>query len=102
MQRVSLENVEIDFAAHCLTVSGRTIRLTPKELDLLVYLVAHPNRTISHRELLQAVWGPDYGQELEYLRVFMNRLRKKLEPDPGRPRFLITDAWAGYRFCLPE
>jgi two-component system, OmpR family, KDP operon response regulator KdpE len=102
LQRVSFENLEIDFAAHALTVNGRTTRLTPKELDLLAYLVAHPNTTIGHRELLQAVWGPDYGQELEYLRVFINRLRKKLEPDPGNPRFLITDAWAGYRFCPPR
>ncbi len=102
LQRISLGNVEVDFAAHCLTAGGRTARMTPKELDLLAYLAAHPNTTISHRELLQAVWGPDYGQELEYLRVFINRLRKKLEPDPANPRFLITDAWAGYRFCLPK
>ncbi len=102
LQRISLGNVEVDFAAHCLTAGGRTARMTPKELDLLAYLAAHPNATISHRELLQAVWGPDYGQELEYLRVFINRLRKKLEPDPANPRFLITDAWAGYRFCLPK
>ena len=79
-------------------MQGRTVRLTPKEFELLSYLAAHANKTISHRELLQAVWGPDYGEELEYLRVFINRLRKKIEPDPANPRFLMTDAWAGYRF----
>jgi two-component system KDP operon response regulator KdpE len=97
-QQLRLEDVEIDFAARQVTARGRTVRLTPKEFELLSYLAAHSNRTISHRELLQAVWGPDYGEELEYLRVFINRLRKKIEPDPANPRFLITDAWAGYRF----
>ena len=81
---------------------GRTARLTAKEFDLLSYFLTRPNKTIAHRELLQAVWGPDYGDELEYLRVFVNRLRKKIEPDPSKPRFLVTDAWAGYRFHLPH
>ena len=81
---------------------ARVSRLTAKEFDLLSYLLARPNKTISHRELLQAVWGPDYGDELEYLRVFINRLRKKIEPDSSKPQFLLTDAWAGYRFHLPQ
>jgi two-component system KDP operon response regulator KdpE len=97
-QQLKLDDVEIDFAARQVTARGRTVRLTPKEFDLLSYLAAHSNKTISHRELLQAVWGPDYGEELEYLRVFINRLRKKIEPDPANPRFLMTDAWTGYRF----
>jgi two-component system, OmpR family, KDP operon response regulator KdpE len=99
---LSVEGVEIDLASRHATVRGRQARLTPKEHDLLSYLLARPNRTIVHRELLQAVWGPDYGDELEYLRVFVNRLRKKIEPNPSKPRFLLTDAWAGYRFQLPE
>jgi two-component system KDP operon response regulator KdpE len=102
VQQLRLDGVEIDFAAHQVNAGGQTIRLTPKEFELLSYLAAHPNRTIAHRELLQAVWGPDYGEELEYLRVFINRLRKKIEPDPAKPRFLITDLWAGYRFQLPK
>ena len=69
---------------------------------MLSYLLARPNKTIAHREMLQAVWGPDYGDELEYLRVFVNRLRKKIEPDPSKPQFLVTDAWAGYRFHVPR
>ena len=69
-------------------------------LARLVVATIYP--TITHRELLQAVWGPDYGDELEYLRVFINRLRKKIEPDPSKPQFLVTDAWAGYRFQLPQ
>ena len=102
LQRLTLDDAVIDFASHSVTLKDRTIRLTPKELELLSYLVAHANRTVSHRELLQAVWGPEYGEELEYLRVFINRLRKKIELRPARPRYLLTDAWAGYRFFLPE
>ena len=98
---LNLDGAEIDFAARQVSVRGQTVRLTPKEFELLSYLSARPNRTLTHRELLQGVWGPDYGDELEYLRVFINRLRKKIEPDPSNPRFLLTDAWAGYRFHLP-
>jgi len=99
---IALGEVEIDFASRQAKVHGNAVHLTPKEFDLLSYLVAHPNRIITHRELLQAIWGPDYGDELEYLRVFVNRLRKKIEPDPAHPRFLLTEAWTGYRFCLPD
>jgi two-component system KDP operon response regulator KdpE len=94
--------VQIDLASRQVNAQGRSSRLTAKEFDLLSYLLARPNKTIAHRELLQAVWGPDYGDELEYLRVFINRLRKKIEPDPSKPQFLVTDAWAGYRFQLPQ
>jgi two-component system KDP operon response regulator KdpE len=102
LQQLSLQGVKIDLASRQVTVQGRISRLTAKEFDLLSYFLMRPNKTISHRELLQAVWGPDYGDELEYLRVFINRLRKKIEPDPSKPRFLVTDAWAGYRFHVPH
>jgi two-component system KDP operon response regulator KdpE len=102
LRQLTLEGVEIDLPSRQITVCGRTSRLTAKEFDLLSYFLMHPNKTIAHRELLQAVWGPDYGDELEYLRVFVNRLRKKIEPDRSKPRFLVTDAWAGYRFHLPH
>jgi two-component system KDP operon response regulator KdpE len=102
LRQLRLRGVEIDLPSRQVTVRSRTSRLTAKEFDLLSYLLARPNKTISHRELLQAVWGPDYGDELEYLRVFVNRLRKKIEIDPAKPQFLMTDAWAGYRFQLPS
>ena len=102
LRELDQRGIEIDLASRQVNVHGRASRLTAKELDLLSYLIARPNKTISHRELLQAVWGPDYGDELEYLRVFINRLRKKIEPDPSKPEFLVTDAWAGYRFHLPQ
>lgn len=102
LRQLTLEGVEIDLPSRQVMVHGRTSRLTAKEFDLLSYFLVRPNKTIAHRELLQAVWGPDYGDELEYLRVFVNRLRKKIEPVPAKPRFLVTDAWAGYRFHLPH
>ncbi len=102
-QRITLEgDVDIDFESRHVSVRGRDVRLTPKEFQLLRYFVAHPNKTIPHRELLQAVWGPDYGQELEYLRVFVNQLRKKLELNPAKPKYLLTEPWTGYRFRLPD
>jgi two-component system KDP operon response regulator KdpE len=102
LRQLASQGVEIDLSSRQITVRGRTSHLTAKEFDLLSYLLARPNKTITHRELLQAVWGPDYGDELEYLRVFVNRLRKKIEPDPSKPQFLVTEAWAGYRFHLPK
>jgi two-component system, OmpR family, KDP operon response regulator KdpE len=99
--RTSFEGIEIDFQSRRVAVHGRESRLTPKELDLLRYFVAHANRAIEHRELLQAVWGVEYGDELEYLRVFVNQLRKKIEPKPNKPQYLLTEPWVGYRFRLP-
>jgi two-component system KDP operon response regulator KdpE len=102
-QRIRLEDdVEIDFHSRRASVRGRDVHLTPKEFDLLRYLIAHPNKTVGHRELLQAIWGPDYGDEVEYLRVFLNQLRKKIEPNPTKPKYLLTEPWVGYRFCLPQ
>ena len=98
---VHLGDVEIDFAARRIVDHGEPIRLTIKEFDLLSYLASHANRTIAHRELLQAVWGPDYGDEQEYLHVFVNRLRKKIERSPKHPKYILTEPWVGYRLELP-
>ncbi len=100
--RVTIGSVEVDFAARQITAPGRTLRLTPKEFELLRYLVAHANKTVSHRELLQAVWGPDYGDQVDYLRVFVNQLRKKIEPHPSSPIYLLTEPWVGYRLNVPS
>jgi two-component system KDP operon response regulator KdpE len=93
--------LEIDFDARRVTVNGHTVRLTPKEFELLRFLVSHPDKPIPHRKLLQSVWGPDYGDEVEYLRVVVNQLRKKIEPVPAKPRYLLTEPWVGYRFATP-
>ena len=98
---LQLEDLTIDFAARRVIARGRPARLTPKEFDLLRHLTAHANQTLPHRNILQAVWGPDYGDEVEYLRVFINHLRKKVEPNPAKPKYLLTEPWVGYRFHLP-
>ena len=100
--RVAIGSVEVDFDTRQVSSRGRTVRLTPKEFELLRYLVGHANKTLTHRELLQAVWGPDYGDQVDYLRVFVNQLRKKIEPKPSSPAFLVTEPWVGYRLHLPE
>lgn len=101
-QVVRFEDVEINFTLRRVVVSGKETRLTPKEYELLQYMVAHPNVPIPHTKLLQSVWGPDYGDEVEYLRVFINQLRKKIEKNPSTPKYLVTEPWVGYRFNLPE
>lgn len=100
-QNVVTDELVIDFAVRRVILHGKTIRLTPKEFDLLRLLVEHANRPVPHRKLLQTVWGPDYGDEVEYLRVFVNQLRKKIEPVPSAPRYLLTEPWVGYKFVLP-
>jgi two-component system KDP operon response regulator KdpE len=96
------EDLEIDFTARRVTAAGKSARLTPKEFDLLHMLVANPNKAIPHRKLLQSIWGPDYGDEVEYLRFFVNQLRKKIEPVPSKPKYLLTEPWVGYRFASPQ
>jgi len=100
-QVVKFDDVEINFSLRRVSVGSRETRLTPKEFELLQYLVAHPNVPIPHTKLLRSVWGPDYGDEVEYLRVFVNQLRKKIEKNPSTPKYLLTEPWVGYRFHLP-
>jgi two-component system KDP operon response regulator KdpE len=97
----SIRDLSVNFEARQVTVKGRDVHLTPKEFELLRHLVSNAGRPITHRRLLQAVWGPDYGDEPEYLRVMINQLRKKLESDPARPKLILTEPWVGYRFQAP-
>jgi two-component system KDP operon response regulator KdpE len=92
------DDLEIDFARRRVILKDRTERLTPKEFDLLRYLVGHPDKPVPHRKLLQAVWGPDCGGDVEYLRGVVNQLRKKIEVEPSKPKYLLTEPWVGYRF----
>jgi DNA-binding response OmpR family regulator len=94
--------IEIDFAGHKVTVNGQPVKLSPTEYRLLAYMASNAGRVIFHRELLRAVWGPEYGDESEYLRVYVRYLRQKLEPDPANPRYLLTQPGAGYVFYQPE
>jgi two-component system KDP operon response regulator KdpE len=93
-------DLEINPSSRTVKVSGRDIRLTPKEFDLLHFLATNPNVPIPHVKLLQAVWGPDYGDEVEYLRTFINQVRKKIEKDPAHPTHVITEPWVGYKFQM--
>ena len=96
--RLRIGEVTIDFAARTVMRGTSSTHLTPKELDLLRYLTQHANEAVPHRELLQAVWGPDYGDQVDYLRAFIKSLRKKVEPDPEHPQYIMTEPWIGYRF----
>ncbi len=100
--RVAIGSAEIDFDTRQVHANGARVRLTPKEFDLIRYLVGHANKVLTHRELLQAAWGPDYGDEVEHLRVVINQLRKKIEPKPSSPVHLVTEPWVGYRLVLAQ
>ena len=99
-QAVQVGDLEINLMLRRVVAKDHEIRLTPKEFDLLHYLVVNPNVPIPHARLLQAVWGPDYGDQVQYLRVFVNQLRKKIEPDPSHPRYILTEPWIGYKFAI--
>ena len=87
----------LDFDTCTAVVGDAPVRLTPTEWRLLAELARHPGRVISHETLLKSAWGPAYGRESNYLRVYANQLRRKLEPEPGSPRYLITEPGIGYR-----
>ena len=89
----------IDFDRHRVHRGEAEIRLTPKEFELLTLLVTHAGRVLTHRSILKSIWGAPASDQPEHLRVLMGQLRKKIEPDPSRPRFLLTEPWVGYRFA---
>jgi two-component system, OmpR family, KDP operon response regulator KdpE len=95
---IEVGDFRIDTAAHKITVRHNEVRLTPKEFDLLVYLARRPGKVVNHRTLLAAIWGGQSTEQVEYLRVFVGQLRKKIEPDASSPRYIVTEPWVGYRF----
>ena len=96
---IRIGSIELDPARRLVRKGGERIHVTPKEFDLLHYLMSHAGLPIMHARLLREVWGPEYGGELEYLRTFVRQLRKKLEDDPAEPAYLLTDSHVGYRFA---
>lgn len=88
----------IDLAKHVVIVRGREVRFTPKEFDLLVYLFRNRDKVLSHRAILGAIWGGEFTEQTEYLRVFIGQLRKKVEQDASQPKYILTEPWIGYRF----
>jgi two-component system KDP operon response regulator KdpE len=98
---IAFDGIEVNIGSHHVFVNGNDIRLRLKEFEVLQYLIVNPNVAIPHGHILQAVWGPDYGDEVEYLHVIINQLRKKIEPEPNKPRYILTEPRVGYRFQLP-
>ncbi|MFT3745840.1 MAG: response regulator transcription factor [Pyrinomonadaceae bacterium] len=96
--RLSEGDFEIDLATREVTVGREIVHLTPKEFDLLVFLFRNRGKVITHRAILTAIWGGNFTQQTEYLRVFVGQLRKKLERDPAQPKYIRTEPWVGYRF----
>ena len=99
---VAVGDVTIDIDERRVVVGGKEIRLTPKEFDVFKYLVNNAGKVVTHRALLQTVWGWESTDQTEYLRVFINQLRRKIEMDASHPRYLITEPWVGYRFVPNE
>ncbi len=98
---LTIGDISIDPERREVTKAGQPVHLTPKEFDLLHYFMSNPGKPLAHSRLLSAIWGSEYGGELEYLRTFVRQLRKKLEDDPSRPAYLLTEMWFGYRFLGP-
>jgi len=94
--------LEMDIEGHCLRKAGNLIHLTPTEFELLALLMRNQGVPVTHAKLLRAIWGPEYGTELEYLRSYVRTLRKKIEDDATRPKYILTEPWVGYRFCNPS
>lgn len=96
------KELSVDFETRRVMVGGQEVHLAPKEFEVLRHLIANQGRPVTHRRLLQIVWGPEYGEETENLRVVINQLRKKIERDPSQPRIILTEPWVGYRFQVPK
>ncbi len=96
------KDLAVDFEARRVTAFGEEVHLAPKEFEVLRELIANQGKPVSHRRLLQSVWGPEYGEETENLRVVINQLRKKIEKDSAHPKYILTEPWVGYRFQGPK
>jgi two-component system KDP operon response regulator KdpE len=95
-------DLSVDLDRRTVSRGGEPVHVTPKEYEALTHLVRHAGRVVTHRALLAAIWGPEYGDELHYLHVLVNQLRRKLEPDPAHPRYVVTEPGVGYRFQVPD
>ncbi len=96
------KELSVDFEARRVMAFGEVVHLAPKEFEVLRELIANQGKPVSHRRLLQSVWGPEYGEETENLRVVINQLRKKIEKDSAQPKYILTEPWVGYRFQGPK
>jgi two-component system KDP operon response regulator KdpE len=99
---ITIGDIELHPDRRLVLKSGQPVHLTPKQFDLLRFLMCHSGKPVPHERLLRFVWGNEYQGELEYLRTFMSQIRKKIEDDPANPKYLLTDAYVGYRFCAAQ
>ena len=99
---IEIGALSLDLERHSVAMDGQPVSLTPIEFELLRYLAQNEGKLLTHPMLLRAVWGPAYGDESHYLHVYMSQLRRKIEPDPARPRYLLTETGAGYRLVAPS
>jgi two-component system KDP operon response regulator KdpE len=99
---ISAGDLELDLGRRLLLKAGKVVRLAPTEFNLLAFLMKNQGVPLTHAKLLRTIWGPEYGEELEYLRSYVRSLRKKIENDPAHPKYLVTEPWLGYRFCSPS
>ena len=95
-------DLQVDLERHTLHRSGQPVHLAPKEFDLLSFMMQNQGIPLTHARLLASVWGPEFGNEVEYLRSYVKTLRRKIESDPSKPEYIVTEHWIGYRFCNPE
>ncbi len=102
LPKIETPELTIDLEKRIVEARGERVHLTPKEFDVLRTLVVQEGKPLTHKRLLQTVWGPDHAEQTENLRVVINKLRKKIEKDPAHPRYILTEPWLGYRFQLPS
>jgi len=101
LPKIETSELTVDLEMRMVAVRGNSVHLTPKEFDVLRLLVIEHGRPVTHRKILQIVWGPEYGEETEPVRVVIKQLRQKIEKDPAHPRYILTEPWIGYRFQVP-
>jgi two-component system KDP operon response regulator KdpE len=101
LPKIETSELTVDLEMRMVTVRGESVHLTPKEFDVLRLLVTEQGKPVTHRKMLHMVWGPEYGEETEPVRVVIKQLRQKIERDPAHPRYILTEPWVGYRFQLP-
>lgn len=102
LSKIELPDLTVDLEKRMVDVQSQRVHLTPKEFEVLRVLLIHSGKPLTHKRLLQSVWGPEHGEETENLRVVINQLRKKVEKDPMHPRYILTEPWVGYRFEVPS
>jgi len=99
VQKLDFDNLSIDLTSRTVTLDNETLKLTATEYSLLTLLAKNDGKVLTHQYILKQIWGPGYTQQSQYLRVFVGQLRKKIEPNPNNPKFILTESGIGYRFC---